>query len=63
MTPPGTTSVGQAGSLRPIGNRPATLALYLALTALPLCAQTGAAGDDWPTYGGTYAAWRYSVLA
>jgi len=39
------------------------LALFLALTALPLCAQTGAAGDDWPTYGGTYAAWRYSALA
>ena len=31
--------------------------------ALPLCSQSGAAGGDWPTYGGTYSAWRYSALA
>ena len=23
---------------------------------------TGPRGDDWPTYGGTYSAWRYSAL-
>ena len=27
-----------------------------------MCAQSGAAGADWPTYGGAYGAWRYSSL-
>ena len=32
-------------------------------TVLNLHAQNGATGADWPTYGGTYSAWRYSALA
>lgn len=33
------------------------------LAALPLGAQPkGASGADWPSYGGTHAAWRYSAL-
>ena len=39
------------------------LAWLLWVAALPLCAQNGAAGNDWPTYGGTYGAWRYSALS
>jgi glucose dehydrogenase len=38
-------------------------ALLLLATAGFLCAQSGAAGDDWPHYGGAYGAWRYSALA
>src|ERR1035441_1995070 len=38
-------------------------ALFCLLLAAPaLCAQSGAAGADWPTYGGAYSAWRYSAL-
>ncbi len=39
------------------------LSWLLFVAALPLYAQNGAAGDDWPTYGGAYGAWRYSTLA
>lgn len=43
-----------------------TLAVLATLTAPSLSAQTsfvaGATGADWPSYGGTTAAWRYSGL-
>lgn len=39
----------------------AHLALF-ALTLLPLFAQDGATRSDWPFYGGTQLAWRYSAL-
>ena len=32
------------------------------LCAAPLAAADGATGPDWPSYGGTYSAWRYSTL-
>jgi alcohol dehydrogenase (cytochrome c) len=34
----------------------------LCLAAIPLCAQDGATRADWPFYGGTQLAWRYSAL-
>src|SRR5512133_1411652 len=37
-------------------------ALPLLAAAAALCARSGATGDDWPSYGGTYSAWRYSSL-
>ena len=40
-----------------------TLALFATLSATQALAQTtGATGVDWPSYGGTQAAWRYSAL-
>ena len=34
----------------------------VAVAALPLLAGDGATRADWPTYGGTYSALRYSAL-
>lgn len=37
--------------------------LLLLAVAASLTAQDGATGDNWPSYGGTHAAWRYSALS
>ncbi len=43
--------------------RAARLAVFLLLLSIPtLTAQGGATRADWPGYGGTHAAWRYSAL-
>jgi glucose dehydrogenase len=36
--------------------------VVLCLAASPLCAQDGATRADWPFYGGSQLAWRYSAL-
>ena len=38
------------------------LGLLCLASAVACPAQTGATGTEWPHYGGTYQAWRYSDL-
>ncbi|HML15423.1 MAG TPA: PQQ-dependent dehydrogenase, methanol/ethanol family [Bryobacteraceae bacterium] len=42
--------------------KPCRLLLAFSLTLLSLDGQDGATRADWPSYGGTHLAWRYSAL-